>query len=194
MISDTQLILNDLTKDWPHLSCFLGDVAAYKRLRIVEPHLVSCFDAPSHFDCKKVQILTLTTYNGVLGALSFGVFSNEKRKGPLDLYARIDLVIADKSWRGYGVSRALILCAMFYILKTYGKRLYSFSCLAAHQAIAKILESLSFTGEIRTGQSFKHENLNLEDMDCEKYFRDIELQLQVILNDLQKKVLDKIKA
>lgn len=172
--------MDGFVKENPELSFSLGDIAAYQRLRIVESALVSCFDDPSQFDEKKLQVLTLHKGKDVLGVTSFGVFSNSKRAGASNLYARIDLVITEKRWRNLGVARALVIAVLVYVLEIYGKRLYSISCLAAHERVVRILENLSFVGENRDEKGFKHEKLDLEAIDRKGYLEKLRFSIRRI--------------
>lgn len=173
-------VLDEFISDYPELSLKFGDIATYKRLRIVESHLVSCFDT-DHQSGNKLQLLTISRGAEVLAVTSFGIFQNLQRSVGLDLYARIDLVIAEKKWRGCGISRVLVYCVLIYILKTYGRRLYSISCLAAHDAIAKILESLSFVVKMKDTKGYQHEHLDLEKVRYEDVLNQIQSQVPEVL-------------
>ncbi len=183
--------LDEYNQKYHELYFSLGDAATYKRLRIVESGLVSCFDDSNIYDPQKLQVMSLTKEGEVLGVTSFGIFTNSKRTESQNLYARIDLVITEKKWRGFGVARILVLSVLVYILELYRKRLYSISCLAAHEAIANILESISFTGDRRDEKGFTHETLSFEAIDPNEYFTVRKSELEDNLDKCYQKLYKK---
>ena len=64
---------------------------------------------------------------------------------------RIDLVITDARFRELGVGRALLMCVVVHLLHHWRDKLYSISCLAAHEAIRKTLEGIGITGQVKKG-------------------------------------------
>ena len=108
------------------------DILSQYRAR--EPGLVS-----SARDGSDVKVVLLEYDGALLGIASFFLETNARRTTTANLFARVDLVIVPGSHRRRGVARALLLCVLTYLLSVHGHRLYSISCLAAHDAIVKIL-------------------------------------------------------
>jgi len=134
--------LIDLFEPFPNLELILGDHAIYKWFRFQESKLVSCLDERE----KKLEpeVLVVNANNKSLGVVSLVVEKNKYKAYPTNHYARIDLVIVHQNSRSLGVGRLLVLCAITYLLRTQGKRIYSISCLAAHKSVENILKDLSF--------------------------------------------------
>ena len=103
---------------------------------------------------QKPSILTILCDGEPLGALSFIITQNPHRSGRRKCYGRVDLVIVDPSARGLGLGRVLILSAVSHMLRENGPELYSISCLAAHRAVAKVLEDVGFEGTQRKERNF----------------------------------------
>ena len=140
----------------------LGDVATYERFRLREPGLVSLLDERGDRPPADCHILTATVRGAPAAAASFIVESNTHRTVPACKFARIDLVITDPESRGLGLARLLVLSGLAHILDLYGRQLYSISCLAAHEAIEKILEDFGFQGRDRGERNYKHEEIKLD--------------------------------
>jgi len=155
-------ILTDIFAPFPSLQIKRGQEPVYKRLRIQAPRLVSYLDDHDKTDTQQNDFIVAFGYNKQLGTVSLVSDINPKRKGVRKLFSRIDLVITDKSYRGMGVGRFLILSALLHLLKHYRAQIYSISCLAAHAAISHVLESLDFKGTLWQDRNFKHESLYLD--------------------------------
>ena len=121
-----------------------------------EPELVS-----SAIDESDVQVVLLEYNSSVLGIASFFLQTNARRAIPDNRFARVDLVIVPGSNRRRGVARALVLCALTYLVDVHGDRLYSISCLAAHDAIVKILRDLGWQTRAVPERRFTHAELPL---------------------------------
>ena len=142
-----------------------GDMDVYQALRAQVPALVSLVDGKNPLEAAALD--ALVTWNGTvaLGAVSFIVQANPHKPPPRDRFGRIDIVIVPESSRGLGLGRLLLTCATLYLVRHHGPEIYSISCLAAHPAVSKILESLSFVPDDRSSKNFVHEELRLEPLD-----------------------------
>jgi len=140
-----------------------GTIELLNRYRAIEPGLVSSADEDT-----PVEVFVLEYNDEPLGVTSFFVQTNPYRKGNENLYARIDLVIVPKRHRGLGVARALMLCALVYLIQVYKDRLYSISCLAAHKAIEKILQDLEFKAKYAEEKNYVQEELEVTRSSCER--------------------------
>lgn len=149
---------------YPRLHLGRADAALFREFRAGEPGLVSLLDeAP---ETGRFETLVFAHNDHPLGVLSYLIVDNPRRADRrANRYARIDLVIVKKGVRGLGVSRVLILASLVKLLAESGERLYSISCLAAHPAIAAVLESLGFDPSPREDKGFTHEELRLEAVD-----------------------------
>ncbi len=130
----------------------------YRRLRCLEPALVSVCDGD-----EAPPVLTLRLDGQPTGVLSLVTTENPRRSNPRSRYGRIDLVIVEPGARGLGLGRVLILSALGGLLREDGPSLYSISCLAAHGAVAKVLEDVGFVGVERMDQDFTLMKISVED-------------------------------
>ncbi len=153
--------LSDLLQPFEKLDLSLDDGSAYRQFRSKEPALVSCVDDISKSQQACLQVLSLTYAGENVGAISLVVQSNLVKKTQNNRFGRIDLVIVDPAWRGYGLGSVLVLGGLVHLLDVWGPRLYSISSLAAHDAISSILNKLGFHGEVRSGKDFVHEERKL---------------------------------
>ena len=124
--------------------------------RALEPRLVS-----SARDGSDVKVVLLEYDGASLGVASFFLKTNARRATTDNLFARLDLVIVPGSHRRRGVARALVLCVLTYFLGMHGDRLYSISCLAAHDAIVKILRDEGWQTRAVPERHFTHAELPL---------------------------------
>lgn len=157
--------LVSLMAAYPRLDLALSEEITYRRFRSIEPRLVSCLDGQVGPDRITPHILEIQYEGQPVGVVSHVVQTNARKPFPANQYGRIDLVIMDKRYRGLGLGRVLVLGALAQLIAQHHNRLYSISCLAAHGAIAKILEELNFSGEIRSDKNFKHEEFKLDGVD-----------------------------
>lgn len=140
----------------PRLTLRWGTQEVLKRFRAGEPGLVSSARATTD-----VKIVLLEYAGTPLGVASFFLEKNTRRATGDNLFARVDLVIVSESQRGRGVARALVLCVLTYLLGVHGDRLYSISCLAAHDAIVKILCDEGFQTRVVSERHFTHAELRV---------------------------------
>lgn len=146
-----------------------ADEALFSRFRTLAPQLVSCLDGDG--DARRPNVLAAYIDGTPAGVATWVARRNACRKVKANLYARIDLVIVAESHRRLGIARLLTLSTLVHLADTHGERLYSVSCLAAHQAMEVILEELGFTGEVRPGQHFKHESIRVDQSDFSAWGR-----------------------
>jgi len=158
-VSETGMLVDQ----YPRMKIKRGTIELLNRYRAIEPGLVSGANEDT-----PVEVFVLEYDDEQLGVTSFFVQTNHYRKEHANLYARIDLVIVPKRHRGIGVARALMLCALVYLIKVYKNRLYSISCLAAHKAIEKILQDLQFKAKAVEGKNFVQEELEVTRNSCER--------------------------
>lgn len=163
MTNTSELI--DLFELFPNLELTSGNHPLYQRFRCLEPQLSSCLDdMPEKLE---PAVLALEEKGNPLGMVSVVVIENQYKTRPANQYARIDLVIVDPNSRNLGIGRLLVLCTITYLLRTQGNRLYSISCLAAHEAMEKILKDLSFQERPGKEENFWRGELKLETIDLE---------------------------
>jgi len=143
-------------RPYPQLMLRWGTQDTLSRYRAKEPGLVS-----SARDEGDVKVVLLEYAGAPQGVVSFFLETNTHRATRDDMFARIDLVIVPGSNRGHGVARALVLCVLGYLLSRCADRLYSVSCLAAHDAIEKILRDEGFVTRAVPDQQYTHAELAL---------------------------------
>jgi len=76
-----------------------------------------------------------------VGVASVGIGTNLYKARPRNCFGRIYLVIVEREFRRFGLGRILVLTALDFLLDRFGETLYSISCLAAHEAIHRIMHS-----------------------------------------------------
>ena len=152
-----------MLQPFPRLSVTRGDMATYNIFRRREPALVSIADHEDGENRKALDALVLFFEDDPLGAASYVVQTNQHRGPVRNQFARIDLVMADNRFRNLGVGRALVMCVMFHLLRNWQDKLYSISCLAAHEAIRKTLEGIGFVGQAKENLNYVHEEMKLDD-------------------------------
>lgn len=146
----------------PGLRLTWDDRDIYRQLRSQEPHLVSCVDDASQHFGNTMELLGLQCAARPVASLSIILQTNRYRPPGHALYARIDLVMVDPRERGLG--RLLLLSALTHLFHTHGTQLYSISCLAAHPAVAHILEGAGFTPRATNENDFQHEEIRLDSL------------------------------
>ncbi len=151
-----------LFRPYPKLSLTLGDESSFRRFRSLEPSLISCVDEHTGTEKPQIRYLVVHAENVPAGVLSLVVQANARRPTGACLFARIDLVIVRECYRDLGLGKLLVLSSIVHAVDVYADRLYSISCLAAHGAIAKILERVGFTRTQRVNRNFIHEELRLD--------------------------------
>lgn len=153
--------LSDLFGPYPAFALKHGDFEGYRRLRAVEQDLVSAVDKKRLEPETDFGVVTIEHAGRLMGAGSFVVESNPQRKEEANRYGRVDLIIVDPEFRGLGLGRLVILAVLLHLLKDHGGRLYSISSLAAHGAVARVLEEVGFHGDSREEKNFVHESMAL---------------------------------
>lgn len=151
-----------MLQPYPRLAIAQGDMAAYKVLRHREPALVSITDGDHGLDQNALDALVLQHNDEPVGAVSYLVQTNKIKEPGRNQFARIDLVITDARFRELGVGRALLMCVIYHLLHHWQDKLYSISCLAAHEAIRKTLEGIGFAGQVKEGLNYVHEEMKLD--------------------------------
>ena len=143
----------------------MDDQAGYRQFRCLEPNLVSALDGKDDKTRTPLQVISIRDQRELMGVISFFTSFNARRPAASNRFARIDLVIVHDDYRQHGVGRLLVYSAIAHLLIDQRDCLYSISCLAAHDAIAKILEDVGFVASDRDGQNFIHEELKLDGKD-----------------------------
>lgn len=162
-------ILTDLFHAYPRLSFEIGDLTTYRSMRHIAPSLVSIVDGKEGEDIGEFNVLVLSAVGKAIGTVSYLAQENPHKSGKRNQYARIDLVITAVRYRTLGTGRAMLLCVILHLLQVWGRRLYSISCLAAHPAVIKTLQSINFEGEAKDNLNYIKMELKLEDRDIEAF-------------------------
>lgn len=174
-----QQLLDDLCKPYPQLQIFYAGQSLYQQFRIAEQHLVSILDKGQH---KAIhQILALRAFGIEAGMTSYTIHENSVKKIPPRNYARIDLVIVPEELRGLGVARVVVLAALIDLLMQHGEDIYSISCLAGHEAVARILTKLAFQEGQKKEGNFRHFELRLENFNSQNLVKTFESELALAL-------------
>lgn len=139
-----------------------ADQLLYRRFRSLEPGLVSCIDGEQPSDAR-LDILAVELFGAAAGVCSLVVRTNPHKPDGRNRYGRVDLVIVERQARGLDLGRLLTLAGVVQMLADHGEQLYSISCLAAHPAIAHILEDVGFQPDDKRDDTYCHEQLKLDD-------------------------------
>lgn len=153
--------LIDIFESAPDLVLAKADKLLYQRFRNMEPQLVSCYEDWDG-DLEN-EVLALYHKGRPLGMVSLEIRENLKKISPPKHYAHLDMVIVDKKYRQLGICHLLIVSSLLLVIKTWRQKLYSISCLAAHNTVEKFLKELSFADHPREGKDFWQGTLNLEE-------------------------------
>lgn len=152
--------LLDILNEDADFSMVLGDLATYRNFRHQEPQLVSIVDGKPDL-AGQLEAMVIRHKGQPLGALSFLVQENRHKPPPANKFGRIDIVIVPSQSQGIGLGRFLLLCGNLLLLRNHKSQLYSISCLAAHPAVAAVLEQSGYSAERREKEQFVHEELRL---------------------------------
>ena len=118
-------------------------------------------------------------YKGAqIASLSFFIEKNKMKREERDHFARIDIVIVEKEFRRLGFGKLLVFTAIKYLLDRWGARIYSISCLAAHDAMAKILDDIGFHAEQRPEENFKRETISFSEVDQDEFSALVDSRLE----------------
>ncbi len=139
-----------------------GDEATYRRFRVLEPSLVSCVDQHSEPRDTTIEYPMIKCMGEVAGIASLVTRVNTRKPPHRSLYGRIDLVVVQDRFRGLGLGRVLTLVSVAHLLERFDSRLYSISCLAAHPAMEKILDSVGFVRREQGAKNYVHEELAID--------------------------------
>ena len=160
--------LERLFEQYPKFTVEENDLDQYGRMRALEPGLVSSVPTDQ---TNALHILGLHHRGQGLGAVTFFCLDNRLRKPKGSRYGRVDLVITDPAVRGLGVGRLLVACALLRLFDRNPGCIYSVSCLAAHAAIAKVLDKIGFEHRYMPERNYSHEEYRLRTPDEECEFR-----------------------
>lgn len=157
--------IDGLFERHPSLQVRYSEFDRFRATSSREPHLESSYVEREGEGKGLFDVLCLYYEEAHLGSLSFYLEENEMRKVLQDHFARIDIVIVEKAFRNKGVGNLLVLTVLKYLLDRWGPRIYSISCLAAHDAMVRILEEAGFQGEQGENESFKRETISFSEVD-----------------------------
>ena len=145
------------------ISAAIADQSVYTRFRVREPNLVAYFD--EHRDAPNAETFFTVVYvkEDPAACASFIVDRNAQKTNDRSYFGRLDLVMTFEQYRGFGLGRIVMLAALGHAIETYGNRLYSISCLAAHEAVAHVLESLGFERRVTSDELYVQEQYALDD-------------------------------
>lgn len=172
-------ILQDYTSEFPRLKLFYADQVLYSQFRAREQQLVSVLDKGKHDALHRV--IALEAYEDNIGMTSFTLHENSMRPDKRKHYARVDLVIVPDVFRGLGASKIVVLACLIDLLREFGDRIYSISCLAGHDAIAHILSQLGFTENRQKKDDFRHFEQKVSDDTSSELFAYYDQQLKYSL-------------
>ena len=154
-----------LYKDFPHAELRFSEFDKFAQAHRREPHLGSSYNDNPQQKNGLFDVLGLH-YNGAqVASLSFFIEKNKMKRQEPNHFARIDIVIVEKEFRRLGLGKILVFTAIKYLLDRWGARIYSISCLAAHDAIAKILDDIGFHAEQRPEENFIRETISFSEID-----------------------------
>ncbi len=159
-----------LYKDFPHAELRFSEFDKFATAHRREPHLGSSYNDDPQQKNGIFDVLGLH-YNGAqVASLSFFIEKNKmkKRQEP-DHFARIDIVIVEKEFRRLGLGKILVFTAIKYLLDRWGARIYSISCLAAHDAMAKILDDIGFHAEQRPEENFIRATISFDEVNQDEF-------------------------
>lgn len=158
-------ILDSIFDAFPNFSLTSGAEESYRKFRSRENSLVSCLDDSADTEIfSDVEMLACHYHDTPCGVISLAVGTNSQKTDQRNCYGRVDLVIVDPKYRNSGLGRVLVFAGVLWLLDRFGSSLYSISCLAAHEAIARIFESdLNAARSERDGANYIHESLSVDD-------------------------------
>lgn len=154
--------LAELVQDGDRINLTTVSEDTYKRFRCLEPSLASCLDELKNKSHARTFFVAVEIDGQPVAVTSLVVQSNPRRSSPLTAYGRIDLVIVDSEFRSLRLGRLVVTAALLELLEKFGTQLYSVSCLAAHPAIERILDSFGFTKTLRGEKNYVHEEIKLQ--------------------------------
>lgn len=161
----------EVFKNFPSSEIRFGEYDVFGSAHAREAHLGSSYKEDTEEGKGTYDVVCLYYEDQVMGSLSFFLEKNEIRaeKGKADHFARIDIVIVEKEFRNIGVGKLLVFTTIKYLLDRWGQGIYSISCLAAHAAMAKILEQVGFESEQRASEDFRRETISFGDDGIEAF-------------------------
>ena len=168
-----------LYKDFPHAELRFSEFDKFAIAHRREPQLGSSYNDDPQQKNGLFDVLGLH-YNGAqVASLSFFIEKNKmKKRDEPDHFARIDIVIVEKEFRRLGLGKILVFTAIKYLLDRWGARIYSISCLAAHDAMAKILDDIGFHTEQRPDEDFIRKTITFSEVDQDEFSTLIDTRLE----------------
>ena len=154
----------ELFSSFPHAELRYSEFDKFLSASMREPQLGSSYSGNKEEANGIFDVLCLYHKGAQTASLSLFLEKNEMKKDHSDHFARIDIVIVEKEFRKNGLGKLLVFTAIKYILDRWGPRIYSISCLAAHEAMAKILEQIGFHGEQRANEDFIRESISFSEV------------------------------
>ena len=128
----------------------VASLAGERFLRFAEEHSYDSSDETRIKSQYAAQLLAADPSTGALGihacgdlvsAASFGVVPLPRRGA---VSGRIDVVVTPRAYRGRGLARAAVGSVLSSLLERFGEALEHVSVIAAHPAMAHIVEGLGF--------------------------------------------------
>lgn len=154
---------------FPYLEVRYSELKTFSSALLRQPQLRSSYNDKLEAGKSIFDVLCLYHRGVHAGSLSFFLERNEMRKNEADHFGRIDIVIVETAFQRKAVGKLLVITAITYLLDRWGPIIYSLSCLAAHEAMAKILEEIGFEGEQRTNEAFIRETLSFENVNRDEF-------------------------
>ncbi|OIQ17867.1 MAG: hypothetical protein BM556_10600 [Bacteriovorax sp. MedPE-SWde] len=176
-----------IVQNYDQLTIKVNDQDAFNKLARVEGSLVSSYSKNSKSE-QYFQTIVIYYADHLIGAISFFVAKNEMRKVKNNLYERIDIVVVPKRFRGNGISKALVLLAIHYCNISFGNRIYSISCLAAHEAISRVLDGLNFRCNRGNDENFSRHSIYFDPSESQEYAKLIEENLKSAIHRINYKL------
>ncbi len=159
----------ELYESFPHAELRFSEFDKFSSASIREPQLDSSYNADPQEGKGVFDVLCLYYKGAQMATLSFFIEKNKMKKKEPDHFARIDIVIVEKEFRKMGIGQLLVLTAIKYLLDRWRAWIYSMSCLAAHDAMAKILDDIGFHAEQRPDEDFIRETISFSEVDQDEF-------------------------
>ena len=158
-----------LYKDFPHAELRFSEFDKFAIAHRREPHLGSSYNDDPEKGQGIFDVLCLYYKGAQVASLSFFVEKNKMKRQEPDHFARIDIVIVENEFRRLGLGKLLVFTAIKYLLDRWSARIYSISCLAAHDAMAKILDGIGFHAEQRPEENFIRATISFDEVNQDEF-------------------------